>query len=158
MGPLLASVPAQDPWATEFLQTLVSGLGKSRSIERLRQLEQHVGKHPALEALCARLEDRLRMSCPRCQVELRRPKMIRHLWEEHRLVLDGRRAGVRIVSVRFFFDDGQLARVDRIAPYRVTYHLTFPPLSRHVAAARVTYPFAGKIRHTTIGRMIVMCP
>jgi hypothetical protein len=76
----------------------------------------------------------------------------------HRLVLDGRRAGVRIVSVRFFFDNGQLARVDRHEPYRVTYHLGFAPLSRHVAAARVTYRSGRTVRHTTIGRMIVMCP
>jgi hypothetical protein len=76
----------------------------------------------------------------------------------HHLDLSGLRGGVRIVSVRFFFDDGQLARVDRHAPYRVTYRLTFPALSRHVAAARVTYRSGGRLRTTTIGRMIVMCP
>jgi hypothetical protein len=76
----------------------------------------------------------------------------------HHLDLSGLRGNVRIVSVRFFFDNGQLARVDHRAPYRVTYHLTFPALSRHVAAARVTYRSNGRLRHTTIGRMIVMCP
>jgi hypothetical protein len=76
----------------------------------------------------------------------------------HHLDLSGLRAGVRIASVRFFFDDGQLARVDHHAPYRVTYRLTFPALSRHVAAARVTYRSGGRLRHATIGRMIVMCP
>ncbi|MGH7174346.1 MAG: hypothetical protein ACRELG_29110, partial [Gemmataceae bacterium] len=35
--------------------------------------------------------DRLRMNCPRCPTQLRRPEMIAHLWNEHRLVLDGRR-------------------------------------------------------------------
>jgi hypothetical protein len=76
----------------------------------------------------------------------------------HHLDLSGLRGGVRIVSVRFFFDDGQLARIDRHAPYRVTYRLTFPALSRHVAAARVTYRSGGRLRTATIGRMIVMCP
>jgi hypothetical protein len=90
-GPLLRSVPPKDPWAAEFLQTLVSGLGKKRSIDRLRELEGRVGSHAAIDAFCARLEDRLRMTCPRCNVELRRPAMARHLWKEHRLVLDGRR-------------------------------------------------------------------
>jgi hypothetical protein len=76
----------------------------------------------------------------------------------HRLDLSGRRGRVRIVSVRFFLDDGQLARVDRRAPYRVTYTLSFPALTRHVAAARVSYRAGGRLRHATIGRMIVMCP
>jgi hypothetical protein len=76
----------------------------------------------------------------------------------HHLDLSGRRSDVRIVSVRFFFDDNQLVRVDRHAPYRVTYRLIFPALSRHVAAARVTYRSRGRLRHATIGRMIVMCP
>jgi hypothetical protein len=76
----------------------------------------------------------------------------------HHLDLSGRRGDVRIVGVRFFFDDNQLVRIDRHAPYRVTYRLTFPALSRHVAAARVTYRSRGRLRHATIGRMIVMCP
>jgi hypothetical protein len=88
---LLRSVAPNDPRAADFLQTLVGGLGKSRSIERLRELERRAGRHPAVDAACQRLEDRLRMSCPRCGVEMRRPDMIRHLWEEHRLVLAGRR-------------------------------------------------------------------
>ncbi len=37
------------------------------------------------------LEDRLRLNCPRCGVPLRRPDMLQHLWQEHKLVLDGRR-------------------------------------------------------------------
>ncbi|HEX5900105.1 MAG TPA: hypothetical protein VFY32_11950 [Solirubrobacteraceae bacterium] len=76
----------------------------------------------------------------------------------HRLAVSGRDAGVRILSVRFFFDAGQLPRVDRRAPYRVTYRLSFPPLSRHVAVARVAYRTSGHTHKTTVGRMIVMCP
>jgi hypothetical protein len=79
------------PLAGEMLQTLVGGLGKARSIDRLRELEKRVGQSPAIDALCAQLEERLRMTCPRCSIELRRPAMVRHLWEEHRLILDGRR-------------------------------------------------------------------
>jgi uncharacterized C2H2 Zn-finger protein len=77
--------------AEELLRTLVSGRGKARSIERLRRFEQYAGRHPAIDALCEKLEERLRMSCPRCGIQLRRRKMIEHLWNEHRLVLDGRR-------------------------------------------------------------------
>jgi hypothetical protein len=88
---VLRAYGGDGPLVTELLQKLVSGLAKARSIERLRRLEQRTGKAPAIDALCARLEDRLRMSCPRCSAELRRPEMIRHLWEEHRLLLEGRR-------------------------------------------------------------------
>src|SRR6185437_7068825 len=77
--------------AEELLQTLVKGLGKAKSIKRLRRFERLAGKNPLVDALCGQIEDKLRMSCPRCSMELRRPKMIEHLWSEHRLVLDGRR-------------------------------------------------------------------
>jgi hypothetical protein len=79
------------PLTEELVELLVTGLGKARSIERLREFEKRFGSLPAIDTLCAQLEERLRMSCPRCGLELRRPEMIRHLWEEHRLVLDGRR-------------------------------------------------------------------
>jgi hypothetical protein len=87
----LPTIGADSPLAEELLQTLVSGPGKARSIQRLRRLERRAGKSPVLDALCAKLEDQLRMSCPRCPTELRRREMIAHLWDEHRLVLDGRR-------------------------------------------------------------------
>jgi hypothetical protein len=84
----LQSIGAESPLAEELLQTLVSGLGKAKSIERLRRFETRIGPNAILDAMCARLEDRLRMNCPRCATQLRRPEMIEHLWDEHRLVLD----------------------------------------------------------------------
>jgi hypothetical protein len=88
---VLRSASVSESLIEELLQTLVSGLGKTKSIDRLRRLEQVAGSHPAIETLCEQLEDRLRMNCPRCPTQLRRPEMIAHLWHEHRLVLDGRR-------------------------------------------------------------------
>jgi hypothetical protein len=88
---LLRSTGREGPAALDVLRAFVNGLGKSRSVERLRQLETTLGHCPALTELCAELEDQVRMSCPRCDIELRRREMIPHLWEEHRLVLDGRR-------------------------------------------------------------------
>jgi len=79
------------PLAEELLRTLFSRRGKAKSIERLRRFEKYAGPHPAIEVLCEKLENRLRMSCPRCGIQLRRRKMIEHLWNEHRLVLDSRR-------------------------------------------------------------------
>ncbi|MHB1424196.1 MAG: hypothetical protein ACYC3I_13555 [Gemmataceae bacterium] len=91
LAAVLRTVGGERPLVEELLQTLVSGLGKAKSIERLRRFEQYAGPYPAIDALCEKLEDRLRMSCPRCDIELRRPEMAEHLWNEHRLVLDGRR-------------------------------------------------------------------
>ncbi len=88
---LLRNMGQTEPDAQGVLRTLIAGRGKQRSIERLRQLEQMVGAHPAIEELCAELEDQVRMRCPRCQVELRRRQMVPHLWQEHRLLLEGRR-------------------------------------------------------------------
>jgi uncharacterized protein YbaR (Trm112 family) len=91
LAAVLRTVGTEGPLAEELLQTLVSGLGKAKSIDRLRRLEVYAGKSSAIDALCEKLEDRLRMNCPRCGTQLRRPEMIAHLWNEHRLVLDGRR-------------------------------------------------------------------
>jgi hypothetical protein len=79
------------PLTQELLEKLVSGVGKARGIERLERLEELAGPSPAIDALTARLEETLRMSCPRCGVELRRPQMVQHLWDAHRLALVGRR-------------------------------------------------------------------
>ncbi|MGH9675515.1 MAG: hypothetical protein ACRD36_00310, partial [Candidatus Acidiferrum sp.] len=88
---LLQSVPPDDERCADFLRSLVSGLTRVRALERLRELEKRTGKHPAVDALSARLEGKVRMVCPRCGLEFRRPDMIGHLWEAHRLVLAGRR-------------------------------------------------------------------
>jgi hypothetical protein len=76
----------------------------------------------------------------------------------HRLLVSGRRSGVRIVSVAFSFDDGQLARTDRRPPFRVVYRLPFAAATRHVARADVTYRIGRRTGHASVGRMIVMCP
>jgi hypothetical protein len=77
--------------AGDLVHALVDGRGKTKSIDRLRQLLALTGPHPVVAAVQEELEERLRMSCPRCQVQLRRPAMIEHLWSEHQLVLAGRR-------------------------------------------------------------------
>ena len=76
----------------------------------------------------------------------------------HRLRLDGRR-GTTIVSVRFFFDAGQPARIDHRAPWRTSFRLTFAPGTRHVAAAIVRYRLPGRrtLHSARIGRTFVMC-
>lgn len=79
------------PAAEEVFRSLIAGLGRGRSLQRLRELEERIGRSDALDRLRAELEDLKRMRCPRCQVELPRRDMIGHLWHNHRLVLDGLR-------------------------------------------------------------------
>src|SRR5262249_29193687 len=59
--------------------------------DRLRRLEQLTGKATAIDELCTRLEEKIRLRCPRCDTQARRKEMIRHLWTAHSLLLYGRR-------------------------------------------------------------------
>jgi hypothetical protein len=77
--------------AGEVYGALTAGLGKTHSVELLRRLEERIGTSATLNELCARLEARRRMVCPRCGVQLRRQQMVGHLWDEHQLLLDGHR-------------------------------------------------------------------
>jgi hypothetical protein len=88
---VLRGIAPDHPLAAELIEKLVSGLGKARSIDHLRDFAARLGPHPVVERLAGALEERLRMSCPRCGVQLRRPTMAQHLWDQHGLVLDGRR-------------------------------------------------------------------
>jgi hypothetical protein len=119
---LLRTTGPSGPGADKLLRFLVAGPGKARHIDRLQELEQLTGKLPAIDRLCTELEDQLRMSCPRCGVELRRVEMERHLWDEHRLILDGRRVREpwRVVEdwledYRVEGDADQLERCRRLA-------------------------------------------
>ncbi|MCC6420183.1 MAG: hypothetical protein IT429_18260 [Gemmataceae bacterium] len=88
---LLRTAGKTGPAARGVLQVYIAGVAKTVAIERLHRLEGRVGQAEAIDDLCAELEDQIRMSCPRCRVELVRPEMAEHVWREHRLMLDGRR-------------------------------------------------------------------
>jgi uncharacterized C2H2 Zn-finger protein len=91
LAALLRSAGPNSPLADELLRKLIDGLGKGRSVARLHKFKRRFGNSPAIDALRDELEARIRMTCPRCPAQMRRPSMIRHLWDEHRLILDGRR-------------------------------------------------------------------
>jgi hypothetical protein len=73
----------------EVLRTYVAGSGKLRALQKLQQLEQRFGHAPAIEELTREFDGLIRMTCPRCPTQLRKKDMVQHLWERHRLVLDG---------------------------------------------------------------------
>jgi hypothetical protein len=73
------------------LRAYVAHTGKKRALQKLLHLEQRFGHSPAIDVVCREFEDELRMSCPRCPTELKKKEMVAHLWDEHRLFLDGQR-------------------------------------------------------------------
>jgi len=88
---LLASTGREGSPARRLLRALVSGRSKVRAVAHLRQLGALVGTFPTLEHFTRQMEDRIRMRCPRCDVQMRRREMVPHLWHEHRLLLHGDR-------------------------------------------------------------------
>ena len=74
-----------------LLRLLIQDRSKNRAVDWLRRLRDLMGPSPAVDELLLEQEDLLRMDCPRCKTQLHQRDMIRHLWEEHQLVLDGRR-------------------------------------------------------------------
>lgn len=88
---LLQSTGSEGPAAEEVVGALLTRTGKARAAERLRQLMQRLGLTPTLDRLRVQLEEQVRMRCPRCRVMLRRPDMAQHLWQEHGVVLEGRK-------------------------------------------------------------------
>jgi hypothetical protein len=77
--------------AAKIIHALVQGCRKHRALERLRRLEEETGPFDTLTTQYAAIENRIRMRCNRCGLQLRRPEMARHLWSEHALLLYGRR-------------------------------------------------------------------
>ncbi len=77
--------------AQELITEAIAGHGKAHSLKLLRQLEKRIGASAPLSAVGERLKERVRMSCPRCGVQMRRPAMMQHLWDKHRLILDNLR-------------------------------------------------------------------
>jgi hypothetical protein len=91
----------------QAVESFFRGSNEELSLRALKQLTKHsadpfhalevlavmvnrVGERAGLTAYRQELEDRLRLSCPRCQVVLSVAQMRRHLWQEHQLVLDGK--------------------------------------------------------------------
>lgn len=88
---MLASVRPGGKTAQMIMRSMIAGLRKSEGLKRLREMEKRLGPNPHLSQLCTRLEKLIKCRCPRCKVRLSWVEMTAHLWNEHRLVVDGRR-------------------------------------------------------------------
>jgi hypothetical protein len=88
---LLRALGKSSRAAVDFLETLVSGVSKRRALIRLASLKKRLGSSSALKFVRDRLREQLRLRCPRCGEQLPRRQMRSHVWEQHRLVLHGKR-------------------------------------------------------------------
>ncbi len=77
--------------AKRLLVALLSGQTRRRTVRLLNQLEAITGPLPILSRVRHRVGGNVRMSCPRCGIEMRRNYMVGHLWQEHRLLLEENR-------------------------------------------------------------------
>jgi len=88
---MLRYVGKDQALAVGVVRAFVAQSSKKRGLEKLQSLEQRFGHSPAIDQVSQELDSEIRMSCPRCAVELKKKDMVPHLWNEHHLVLDGER-------------------------------------------------------------------
>lgn len=88
---LQRTLPGDDPRARSLLEASLAGRSEGRALRRLGRVQKRVGPHPILDALHAELEAKAPMRCPRCQARFPQHAMGAHLWQEHQLVLEGRK-------------------------------------------------------------------
>jgi hypothetical protein len=114
---LLATTGRDRSPARRLLRAFVAGRSKVRAVARLRQLGTVTGTFPVLEEAIRQVEDRIRMRCPRCELQSRRREMVQHLWQEHRLLLHGERVREPWQLIEEWVDHGlhhgDTAAVDR---------------------------------------------
>lgn len=87
-GRLISSLPDRPESIGPIVRSLTAGLGKTRRLERLIQLQSRVEKSQTLDDLLDQAEKTTRLRCPKCSARLSRRALIRHLWSKHRLVYE----------------------------------------------------------------------
>ncbi len=136
----LRSLPDEkDPRESGLLEAFVAGVGRAAAIQRLYAVQEQTGPRLQLKAVRERLENKARMRCPRCDLELRRAEMIDHLWSQHQLVLDGQKVREPWALIDDWLDD-----VDGVLPADL--------LSRCQSLAQQADPENGLVR---VHRMIL---
>lgn len=143
--------------AAKLLSPLLVGQRRRDALQMVERLEAAAGPMPILAALRERFEERVKMGCPRCGIELRRHYMLPHLWERHGLLLDGTRVrepwtvveewldAARATRDRRFVDRCRVA-VDKIDPGTGQRRLTRMLLSRDLADAATRHAVLAEAR------------
>ena len=87
-GKLLGSLPDSIQAVGPIVRSLTAGLSRSRTLERMIQLQSRVDRCGTLDTMVRTDESRVKLKCPKCRVKLTRPELIVHLWHRHRLIFD----------------------------------------------------------------------
>ena len=87
-GKLIRSVHFQSPLVPRLIDALRKKVGNARAENRLRRLAALVPPLEPLAAALAEVEAGSTAACPRCAVRLDSDALVKHLWEQHRLLLE----------------------------------------------------------------------
>ena len=113
----LRSLPTESALGGEMLRSLIRSLSPSRAVERLRFIQHRLPGHTQVDRLCSELEKKAAISCPRCSVRLQRPELVMHLWQQHRLLMEGNRVlePWRLIAnwLREYAETGKRALLER---------------------------------------------
>ncbi len=83
--------PEGEALGGRMLRWVTARLDRGDALRRLARLRERAGRHPLIEQAEARWQKGLRLTCPKCDIDLTREEMEAHLWRDHRLLLDGLR-------------------------------------------------------------------
>lgn len=90
-GRAIEALPDQPGAIRGVVRALTGRLTAARALARLRHLQHLTERSDALDALVAKRERKVKLTCPRCDARLPRADMAKHLWHEHGLELtDGK--------------------------------------------------------------------
>lgn len=88
----LERVPDEPQFVQPILDALTHGLGKTRSIQALIDLQHRLGRSSVLDDVLRGMLERTKLACPKCRKKFLREALIRHLWLRHQLLFDRGRA------------------------------------------------------------------
>jgi DNA-directed RNA polymerase subunit RPC12/RpoP len=113
----LRSLAPASPVTGDVLRALIRTLSPPRAVERLRYIQHRLPGHTGVDRLCGELEKKAAIPCPRCGLRLQRPELVMHLWQKHRLLMEGNRVlePWRLIAswLREYAETGKRALLER---------------------------------------------
>ena len=91
-GKMLSAVPDGPKSVTPIVRAVTAGLPRSRSLERMLQLQSRVETCATLDRMIEAAAHKVRLKCPKCPAKLGLADFISHLWHKHRLVYEQHKA------------------------------------------------------------------
>src|SRR5688500_3570556 len=89
---LMSAGPESPDVVGPIVRGVTAGLSRSRTLERLIDLQHRVPESAVLDQLVVEHEARVKLRCPKCRAKLTRPAFIKHLWRKHRLLFENGKA------------------------------------------------------------------